>query len=269
MRKTTVIVGRNNIAVWQIFFLTIVQIWLIFDGVDFILSFIIRNNKLMPAFPLTQEIVDVIKRYARSLFDPETGQGFKSPIKTYTMEYGNRDTEDKNRRNLHSRLARESEILHTIGSAECVRYPLEAGQRSGNAAEYAVTARNYALQLYPQCPAWLFQIKHPVMGQHVFCALGMEAHPPTLRKLHVMKSRNDYQSFICDPWMNISCPYSQYPQKFHEKAIKWLMDGKLITPGMPPRYGSEVPAPVWAEAIESTAIICVRIPNVNTAIQQR
>jgi hypothetical protein len=34
--------------------------------------------------------------------------------------------------------------------------------------------------------------------------------------------------FACDPWANITCPVSEYPQRYREKMRKWQSDGKRL-----------------------------------------
>jgi hypothetical protein len=63
---------------------------------------------------------------------------------------------------------------------------------------------------------------------HAFCVADYQPDDESPKRLGAMTFKDDTEAWVIDPWMNISCSFSDYPSKVKEKAVKWEMRGKRI-----------------------------------------
>jgi hypothetical protein len=95
--------------------------------------------------------------------------------------------------------------------------------KAGNCEEMAREAQRLTTQAGHT--ALIGNVTKP--GDHAFCVVD---YTPGNNPAHVndMINTNAPNAWIIDPWMNISCKFTDYPAMAEQKLAKWANDGKDI-----------------------------------------
>lgn len=103
------------------------------------------------------------------------------------------------------------------GLKDYVRYPL-----AGNAHEMSVEAATTAANR--EHKAYLLYI-----GKlHICCAVDYEPNEDSVDAFRHMSLYKRKEAYIIDPWMNISCRFSEYSSAIEPRLFRWQARGKLI-----------------------------------------
>ncbi len=149
-------------------------------------------------------------------------QGFKSSNKRYVLN--NQQQQDPAlvrkamKRNVHRALASQVIGASRDGTITSDGTAGNCGEMSETAAEKVRSAGSTAL---------IGSIRYP--GDHAFCAVDYAPHGASPQ--HVQDMYKDDQaanSWVIDPWMNIACPFRDYPAFAAAKLTNWSAQGKQI-----------------------------------------
>ncbi|MEQ1965119.1 hypothetical protein ABLB69_18590 [Xenorhabdus khoisanae] len=170
--------------------------------------------------------------------------GNKSDNKVYSFSYGDATAIKKTYRNEQSIEAYTSiKIQRTAGFNFHDVLTMLPEECAGNCGEYTEFAVNLAIDKYPVSTVWIFGCDKPGGVDHEFCVfnLSQAPNPNRITCLNGLSNETFRDDVIaCDPWANIVCLYTDYPQRLREKMLKWDMRGKCIMIGSNP-----IPATEW------------------------
>lgn len=74
-------------------------------------------------------------------------------------------------------------------------------------------------------------------GNHTFCIVGYPPGVPSPESIRFMYKRCYKDAWVIDPWMNVSCPFTEYPLRAANKFANWSIQGKHII------FGRKEPKP--------------------------
>ncbi|KMJ46568.1 hypothetical protein AB204_03020 [Xenorhabdus khoisanae] len=170
--------------------------------------------------------------------------GKKSDNKVYSFSYGNATEFKKTHRYEQAIKANESlRIQRTRGFDFYDQLDTRPEERAGNCGEYTEFAVNIALNMDQISTVWIFGCDKLGGVDHEFCVfnLSQAPNPNRITCLNGLSNETFRDDVIaCDPWANIVCLYTDYPQRLREKMLKWDMRGKCIMIGSNP-----IPATEW------------------------
>lgn len=66
------------------------------------------------------------------------------------------------------------------------------------------------------------------LAYHAFCVAGYQPTARPVKNIASMAFHDSTDAWIIDPWMNISCHFSEYPNMLKIKVVKWDMQQKRI-----------------------------------------
>lgn len=167
---------------------------------------------------MTQEEAEQILRETREYYK----QGFKSSNKRYVLNAQQQQdgslVAKATKRNVFRVLASQvigasrDDIITSDGTA-------------GNCGEMSRTAAGKVRDLGSQ--ALIGSVRYP--GDHAFCAVDYTPHGGSPTHVQDMyKDQRANNSWVIDPWMNIACPFKDYPAFAAMKLTTWSSKGKHI-----------------------------------------
>ncbi|PHM37241.1 hypothetical protein [Xenorhabdus innexi] len=64
---------------------------------------------------------------------------------------------------------------------------------------------------------------------HAFVTVNLPKYPLTLPKVNNIYEPSFYNSWVCDAWANIVCPYIEYITRWKTKMLRWHLVGKSVS----------------------------------------
>lgn len=157
--------------------------------------------------------------------------GFKSSNKIYVLDESQQNDE---------KLAKKAQLRRknaekSLNKAREVKGSLVRSYEatSGNCAPMALRSAGEAINAGSS--AHIGWISSP--GDHAFCVVDYTPHVGGPKHVGDMFKDDCARAWVIDAWMNISCPFEEYPARAKSRLLDWSRQGKHII------FGSEEPKP--------------------------